>query len=368
MTHSQRKRIALIGVGTHGMNAVLPAIGHAKEWELVAVVDNNPAHLQKLPHLRGYGAVETMLQEEEVDAIYIATLPNSHCAIALAGLRHGAHVVCEKPMGADAGETRIMLDAAREAGRELVVMFENRFQPYYRKVRQWIREGAVGRVEAIHLQSFGKHPIKQPRRTHLLNAAGCLDCGIHMLDIARYWNEGARWETIHALGTWFDEPVERPPHVGILARLDNGVMVTFEDSFSYGYRLESVPWNFGKNSLTIVGTQGVITDASVENGREIQLISDARRESVPIIISEHEHEIPKVLDAFAAWLRGAIDEETAASLARGEDGHEAQRIVDEVNNQSVATRMHPMAEKRDIRRLTPVDADFSNSLNQLQAC
>lgn len=339
MSDSKRKRIALVGLGTHGMHAVLPALGHAKEWELVAVADKDPEQLQKLPYIRGYTTVEILLQKEELDAIYIATLPDSHCAVALSGLHHGVHIICEKPMGADARETEMMLDAAQKAGREIIVMFENRFASYYRKVRQWIREGAVGRVEAIHIQSFRKHPVKQPRRTHLLNAAGCLDCGIHMLDLARYWNEGAHWETIHALGTWFDEPVERPPHVGILARLDNGVMVTFEDSFSYGYRINNVPWNFGKESLAIVGTHGVITDAMTENGREFQLISEDRSESIPAVLSEHEHEIPKVLGAFAVWLRGELDEETSASLARGKDGHEAQRIVDEVNNQAVATRI-----------------------------
>lgn len=338
LVYSKRKRIAFVGLGTHGANAVLPGILKSKEWELVAVADNNPEHLQKLPHLRGYHSVETLLQEEEVDAVYVATLPNSHCALALAVLKSGAHVVCEKPMAANAEESRIMLDAAREAGRELIVMFENRFQPYNRRVRQWIRGGAIGRVEAIHFQSFGKHPPASPRRARLLNAAGCLDCGIHTLDIARYWNEGARWEIVHALGAWFDEAVERPPHVGILARLDNGVMVTFEDSFSYGHRVESEPNTFGKSALAIVGTRGVITDATEGEERVYRLITDKRRESAPVEITHHQDEIPKVLDAFARLLRGEADEETSASLARGEDGHEAQRIVDEVNNQAIATR------------------------------
>lgn len=334
----QRLRIGLIGAGTHGRGAVIPGVRHSHCCELVAVSDNDKHNLDQVcSTLPRYLSHVEMIEREDLDVIYVATLPEAHCELTLYSLEAGLHVVCEKPLARSSMESQLMVDAARRKNRELVIMFENRFHPHYQKVRQWIREGMLGRVEAIHLQSFGKHPAQQPRRTRLLNAAGCLDCGIHMLDLARYWMSGGRWETIHALGTWFDEPVERPPHVGILARLDNGVMVTFEDSFSYGHRLESVPWNFGKNSLAIIGTHGVITDAA-DHGRSLQLISDERSETVPAEVSYHEHEIPKVLDAFASWLRGTADEESEASLAKGEDGHEAQRIVDEVNSQSIATR------------------------------
>lgn len=337
MNDSLRKRIGLVGLGSHGTQAVIPGIGNSSEWELAAIADRNPASLRKFPDLRGYTSIEKMLQEEALDALYIATLPDSHCAIATAGLRAGLHVICEKPMAAHANECALMLNAAEEAGREIIVMFENRFLPYNQKIRQWIREGAIGRVEAIHIQSFGKHPTQQPRRTFLLNAAGCLDCGIHMLDLARYWNDGACWETIHALGTWFDEAVERPPHLGVLARLDNGVMVTFEDSFSYGYRVESLPFNYVKSSLAIVGTHGIIAD-NQNNGRVIELVSELRCEQIPVEVSYHSHEIPKVLDTFASHLRGEATPESLASLATGRDGYEAQRIVDETNRQAVATR------------------------------
>ncbi len=334
MTTSSKKRLALVGLGTHGRHAVAPAIEQSTEWELCAVADANPEHLAHFPHLPAYPSLEELLARETPDALYIATLPGSHCALAITALKAGLHVICEKPMGATAEETAAMLAAARAAGRELIVMFENRFKPHYQQIRDWIREGALGRVEAIHLQSLGKHPTTQPRRTHLVNAAGSLDCGIHMLDLARYWNDGAQWETIHALGAWFDEEVANAPHLGILARLDNGVMVTFEDSFSFGYRVESLPNHFGRNGLAITGTHGVILDEP----DSVTLISADRRESVPMEITHHKDEIPKVIDAFARHLRGESDPVSDASLASAEDGHEAQRIVDEVLRQARETR------------------------------
>lgn len=336
MTTPSKKRLALVGLGTHGRHAVLPAIEQSAEWELCAVADANPEHLACVPHYPGYPSLEALLGNESPDAVYIATLPGSHSALAITAFNAGLHVICEKPMAATTEEATEMLGAARNAGRELIVMFENRFKPHYQKIREWIREGALGRVEAIHLQSLGKHPVEQPRRTNLVNAAGSLDCGIHMLDLARYWNDGARWETIHALGAWFDEDVKNAPHLAILARLDNGVMVTFEDSFSFGYRIDDVPFNFGRKNIAITGSHGVILD---EPGA-ITLIANNRRESVPMEVTHHKDEIPNVIDAFARHLRGEADPLSTASLAYADDGHEAQRIVDETLRQARETRVH----------------------------
>ncbi len=333
MKTTSRLRIGLIGLGSHGSGAVLPAIGHSSFWELAAVADCNAALLEAAPHAHRYPSLEAMLKEETLDAVYIATLPDTHHALTLTALQHGLHVVCEKPLAATLEEASAMNHAAREAGRQLVVMFESRFHDYNRTIREWITSGRLGRVEAIHLQTLGKHPTAQPRRTNLLNAAGCLDCGIHKLDLVRYWNNGALWEKIHALGAWFDEEVERPPHLGILARLDNGVMVTFEDSFSFGYRLPQLPNTFRKNHLAIVGTHGLIIDDGPES---YQLITEAGSESVAAPVSHHQHEIPKVLDAFALTLRQ--QEQEPHLLPTGEDGLEAQRILEEVCAQAIATR------------------------------
>ncbi|HWL52867.1 MAG TPA: Gfo/Idh/MocA family oxidoreductase [Chthoniobacteraceae bacterium] len=327
-------RFGLVGAGTHGLRAVIPAFETSAGCRLEAVADTSPARLDALPpSLRRYASLEAMLASEALDGVYIATLPDTHCELALACFRHGLHVICEKPLATTLEEAQRMAEAALAARRELVVMFEYRFLPHYEKIREWIASGRIGRVEAIHLQQLRKHPVAQPRRTNLLNAAGSLDCGIHRLDLARFWTGGARWETVHALGTWFEEPVKKPPHISILARLANGVMVTLNESFSYGYRLKRMPYTFSKNSLAIVGSHGVIHD--VGGGRAgYELVTQEGSETVPFIKTSHRDEIPKVLDAFARFLNGRDD----ARLAFAEDGLEAQRIVDQANRDACISR------------------------------
>ncbi len=330
-------RIGLVGAGTHGRGAVAPALSSALRCELVAVADPSAESLAQLamPAIRRYRSLHQMLENEELDGIYIATLASSHCELALQAFARGLHVVCEKPLAASADEAERMVMAAESAGRELLVMFENRSKPHYQKIREWIATGAIGQVEAIHLQSFGKHPSQQPRRTNLLNESGCLDCGIHMLDLVRFWMGGGEWDEIHALGAWFGEKTRLAPHLGILARLDRKIMVTFEDSFSYGRLVSKTPWNFNRSTLAIIGTHGVIVDGYAADQPCFQLVSDDRMETGLIIPSSHRHEIGVVVDDFVATLWG---EDESRYLATGRDGLAAQQIVDEVHRQSVAKR------------------------------
>ncbi len=334
----KKLRFGLVGAGTHGRGAVIPAFLQTGQCELLAVADHSLDHLEKIRPVpfRMYHSLHQMLENEDLDALYIATLASSHCELALQAFKKGLHVICEKPMASSHEEAQRMVAAAADAGRELFIMFENRFKPHYRKIREWIVSGAIGKVEALHLQSFGKHPAQEPRRANLLNEAGCLDCGIHMLDLARFWTGGGEWQEIYAIGSWFGEEVLYPPHVGILARLDNDVTVTFEDSFSYGRKVAGVPWNFRKNSLTIVGSEGVITESQAGDQHGYQLVSDRRMEHVMVSPSSHREEIHEVLDYAASVLRGAVEDR--GWLATGHDGLAAQHIVEEVNQQSAKRR------------------------------
>ncbi len=331
-------RFGLVGLGTHGVGALLPAFSQSTSTRLVAVCDHNPQALTRLAAtpIQCYTALEEMLACEELDALYIATLASTHLELALKGFEAGLHVVCEKPMAANAEEARQMIVAAEAADRRLIIMFENRVKAEYQQIRNWILQGEIGRVEAIHLQAFGKHPIAQPRRTRLLNEAGCLDCGIHMLDQARFWTNGGEWERIHALGAWFGEDVECAPHIGILAKLEGGPMVTFENSFSYGLNLPQVSYKFSRNHLTIVGSDGVIIDTMAGSTPGFQMVSRQRTDLHIIEPMAHSHEIARALDEFHRTLSGTNPQ--ASVLATGEDGRLAQVIVDEVNSQCRAAR------------------------------
>jgi predicted dehydrogenase len=341
-------RIGLIGCGTHGKWAILPAMREASmAANLVAVSDLKEANFDgtNVPAGSCYTDYRQMLRNEKLDLVYIATVADSHEAIALDCFKAGLHVICEKPLSISTESCRRMVDAAKKAGKRLVVTFEARYEDHLRKIRDWIDAGYLGRVEAIHMQHFwdGHKNFGSiaERRARLLKIAGALDCGIHKLDAARYFGKG-NWKKLFALGAWFGEAFEFPPHIGILGHLDNGVLVTVNASLGFASQIQPRPMN---EVLVIAGNKGVISLCIDEPSPEafhatqsrVHLYSESREESIEVHSPSHSLLIGRMLDDVAKLIGGS--ELPARELAFGEDGFQAQWATDEANKMAARERI-----------------------------
>lgn len=100
-----------------------------------------------IPH--AYGSYLELAQSSEVDLAYIATPHNFHAEQAMLMMRHGKHVICEKPMTTNPEELQKMIDCARENGVFLMEAMWTRFQPCVQTLMQMIREGAIGEVRNV---------------------------------------------------------------------------------------------------------------------------------------------------------------------------------------------------------------------------
>lgn len=338
-------RVGLIGCGTHGFNAVVTAAQkYSKRATLVAVADLNPKNLEPVQNAATYTDHRQMLAKEKLDVVYIATLTETHLPLAADAFAAGCHVICEKPMADSVAECQTMIDRAKAANRRLLVTFESRYYPHLRKVRRWIGDGDLGRVDAVHIQQFWDghkaFGVSGERRKRLMQRAGGLDCGIHKLDQARYLC-GGRWRSIDALGAWLDDEIEKPPHIGILGRLDNGVMVTVNASLAYAAFIKPRPMN---EVLTVVGTRGVASMAidagSVEEFSEgeayVNLFCETREEKFRVVHTAHYEEIAQLLDDLADVLEHG--KPMPPELATGDDGLMAQWAVEEANRKAVLER------------------------------
>jgi predicted dehydrogenase len=333
-------RFGLIGCGTHARWAVGPAFQQASRVELRAVADVSAEHLEEFPwprpDLRRYLDYREMIANEGLDAVYVATPCEAHVEPTLAALARGLHVVTEKPMALSAADAERMVTAATAADRQLIVDFENRYSPVHRAISEWVRAGYLGRVGAVHMNEFWDgHKVTGPlaeRRRRFTDASGCLDCGIHHLDLARYYCGGGHWLDVHATGVWFGEAVRFPPHIAIQARLDHGVLVTLNASFAYTAYIEPRDLH---DSIVIVGTDGVIDFRRdwADGTDTVRLTSARLTEARQFGTHGHAAVIPQLLDDLAAVvLDGAA---RPPALATGTDGHMAQVIVDAANAQAV---------------------------------
>ncbi|MDZ4763090.1 MAG: Gfo/Idh/MocA family oxidoreductase [Chloroflexota bacterium] len=135
---------------------------------------------------RRYASYEDLANDPEVDAIYIGTPHPMHKDSALLCLNAGKAVLCEKPFMLNAGETRTVIQTARERGVFLMEAMWTRFIPATTKVRELIASGAIGDVRLMTVD-FGfratfdpKHRLFAPE----LGGGSLLDIGVYDLALA----------------------------------------------------------------------------------------------------------------------------------------------------------------------------------------
>jgi predicted dehydrogenase len=306
---------------------------------LVAVADVQQELINKvdLPRVAKFADHRQMLDSCDLDAVYIATLAGVREAIAIDAIDAGLHVMCEKPMAADSDACRRINEAAKAAKRVVGVNFEMRFYDWVVHINEWIAQGMLGRVEAIHMQelwdghkAFG--PSSQ-RRRRLIDVAGALDCGIHRADLARSFAGGGEWQRVEAQGAWFDETSTLPPHITVLATLDSGAYLSLTSSFAYTAYIKSIAY---QEIMTVVGTKGIIhvvegTDRKIH----VELVCDEVSQMASYDMTLHSRIIPRVLREFTARIEGMPHD---GILALGEDGLAAQQFIERANASALAHR------------------------------
>jgi predicted dehydrogenase len=172
--------------------------------ELVGLVDLDPAAAEALKAEFGLTAaatgtdLEQMLEHTKPDLLFDVAVPSARRDVVLAGLRHGCHVLTEKPMATSLAEARELVAAAKAAGRVHAVVQNRRFIAGVRRIRETITSGAIGQLTGLHADFFiGAHfgGFREQMRDVLL-----LDMAIHTLDAARFM-AGAEPLAVYCLET-----------------------------------------------------------------------------------------------------------------------------------------------------------------------
>lgn len=133
---------------------------------------------------RAYGSYQALWEDEEVDAVYIATVHNTHGEIAKACILAGKAVICEKPFFTNSREAEEVIRLAREKAVLAMEAFWTRAMPAYRKVKEWISGGRLGKIQLIRAAFCFQVPCNEHTRGHRLwnpaTAGGALlDAGVY---------------------------------------------------------------------------------------------------------------------------------------------------------------------------------------------
>jgi predicted dehydrogenase len=187
LTKTEKLSIGFLGVGWIGRHR-MKALASSEFAAVAIVADANPdIAIQAAKDVDGAfvaSSFEELLQSG-IDGLVIATPSALHAQQAIAALVKGIPVFCQKPLGRNLEETRLVVEAARKADCLLGVDFCYRFTAF-RKVYELIKSGSIGEVYAVDLvfqNAYG--PDKAWFYDPQLSGGGCVvDLGVHLVDLA----------------------------------------------------------------------------------------------------------------------------------------------------------------------------------------
>jgi len=140
----------------------------------------------EFPGCRAYGSYEDLVNDPNIDAIYIATPHTFHAENSILALTAGKPVLCEKPFAVNARESSAMRDAAKDNGVALMEAMWTRYLPHVYTIRELLASGVIGNVvtvEADHGQRLADYA--NPRHWEPeLGGGALLDLGIYPISFA----------------------------------------------------------------------------------------------------------------------------------------------------------------------------------------
>jgi predicted dehydrogenase len=224
---------------------------------IVSLVDVDLGAAEKLRREFGLSesmastSLESALAGSRPDVVFDVAVPSARKDIVLTSLRHGCHVLTEKPMAASLDEARELVTAAGLAGRIHAVTQNRRFKEGIRRVRATVESGVLGRLTALHCDFFiGAHfGGFRDAMEHVL----LLDMAIHTFDAARFIS-GLEPVAVYCLesnpaGSWYAHGAAATA----LFEFSDDVVVTYRGSWC----AEGANTNWD-SSWRIIGSKGTL--------------------------------------------------------------------------------------------------------------
>jgi len=289
--------------------AILEGARRTDEATVVAVASRDRSRAEQYAREHGleraHGSYEALLEDPDVDAVYVS-LPNSlHVPWSIRALEAGKHVLCEKPLTRRAAEAEEAFAAAEQAGRLLAEAFMWRHHPQARRLKALLDEGRIGRLRLV--RATFSFPLKRDADIRL---AADLDGG-SLMDVGCYCLSGARLITGAEPERVFGEQVLTPEGVDVAfsgtLRFPDDVLGQFDCGFAVSARDE----------LEAVGDEGSLFLDDPWKGRA-PVIEVRRDGDVEAVESDAADPYACELADFAAAARGDAPPRFGAADALGQ--------------------------------------------------
>jgi predicted dehydrogenase len=348
------KKIGLIGCGMIAELGHIPAIQHTPGLLLDGVYDVNwqraLAIQQKFRIPHAYPR-EDDFWNSGLDAVVICTPAPLHLENVERAAKCGLHVLCEKPLAMHETDIVKMIQAMNAAQRMFFTGFTYRFSGAALEFYRLLRQGAIGEVRALRLvylwNLHGKwnwnergERIASPLRVgRMLEGGPMVDCGVHQIDLARWWvGSAVDWQ--RGIGVWVED-YEAPDHMYLHLGHACGAHTMVEISFSYTATAREPRSHF---QYELIGTDGVLRYNREEHTCELR-----NSHGTQWLAWHPEKNFGGMYSEFAHCL--ATGE--TRHMPTAEDGLIATRLARSATNQAIAERESPsLAHRSTLVRAT----------------
>ncbi|MBO6523242.1 MAG: Gfo/Idh/MocA family oxidoreductase [Balneolaceae bacterium] len=302
-----------------------PAFSKIEHSELVTVMRRNAERAEDYAYRHQvpvwYSDADDLINDPEVNAVYVATPPNSHLEYVLKVAQAGKPIYVEKPMGRTYAECQQMIEACEKAGVPLFVAYYRRQLPYFLKVKELIESGIIGTITVVNLTLLKSPKIADadPNLNWRVNPE--ISGGGHFHDLASH--------QLDLLAYYFGDFVDI---VGIASNAlrQNAAEDTVTASFKFESGLiGSGSWTFTslashqKDQVQIIGDKGTITFCCFNDTTPIVLETDSKRQEFSIPYPQHVQQ--PLIQTIVDELRGIGN-----CPSTGHTGAKANWVMDKV--------------------------------------
>ncbi|HEY1010813.1 MAG: Gfo/Idh/MocA family protein [Daejeonella sp.] len=185
-------RWGILSTAKIGVEKVIPAMKLGKYSTVAAIASRDPDQASKaassLQIPKSYGSYQDLLDDSDVDAVYIPLPNHLHVEWAIKALNAGKHVLLEKPVGLSSTEAKKLLVAAKEKpGLKVMEAFMYRHHPQWQKAKMLVENGDIGKLRSI--QTFFSYYNTDPeniRHNPQFGGGGLMDIGCYCISLSRY--------------------------------------------------------------------------------------------------------------------------------------------------------------------------------------
>jgi predicted dehydrogenase len=194
-------RWGILSTASIAREKVIPGIRGADRCRIVAIASRDAARASQVAREAdiptAHGSYEALLDDPEVDAVYIPLPNHLHAEWTIAAARAGKHVLCEKPLALTSHDAERMVEVADREGMRLMEAFMYRLHPSWAAVRELVASGRIGKLVAV--QSWYSYFNDNPTNIRNIGEFGggaLFDIGCYCVNLSRmlFGGEPARVE------------------------------------------------------------------------------------------------------------------------------------------------------------------------------